>query len=576
MHVDEARAGRHLTRAAAWLAAAACGVLLNAGAFAVQRTTEPLPTFRDVGSESDLRFTNVNGASQDKHFVETMGSGGLFFDFDDDGWLDVFLVDGGSHADPAVAQRARHRLFRNTGGGAFEDVTAASGIRHRDFGMGACAGDYDNDGRVDLYVTNFGPDILYRNAGGGTFADVTKAAGITAPLWGTSCGFGDFDRDGDLDLFVTNYVDMGKDRNRFCGNMQQKLRAYCHPLNFEGSPNVLYRNDGKGVFTDVTSTAGVAGHRGNGLGVAIADYDDDSWPDVFVANDAVPNFLFHNEGKGRFAETALVAGVAVSTSGTARAGMGTAFGDYDGDGRLDLVVTNHETEMHSLFRNLGDGLFGEATVESRLGSATLPYVGFGVVFFDYDNDGALDLSIVNGHVVDNVAQFRSGAKHAQPRLLLRNTGGRFRDVSPQSGPAFGVERVGRGLAAGDVDNDGDLDLLVTNNGGAAELLRNDGGNRANALLLKLTGTRSNRDALGARVTVAAGSRVQVREVTSGSSYLAQNDLRVHVGLGDRDSAERVAIRWPSGATEVLSNVAANQIVSVREGAGIVSRVAFVR
>ena len=562
--------------AAAALAAAAALVLVDAGVVALQRAEGPGPAFHDVAAASGLRFTNVNGASPEKHFVETMGSGGLFLDFDDDGWLDVFLVDGGSHADLAVARRARHRLFRNTGGGAFEDVTGASGIGHRDYGMGACAGDVDNDGRIDLYVTNVGPDSLFRNLGGGRFADVTKAAGITAPLWGTSCGFGDFDRDGDLDLFVTNYVDMGKDRNRFCGNRELNLRAYCHPLNFPGSPNVLYRNDGKGVFTDVTATAGLAGHRGNGLGVAIADYDGDGWPDVFVANDAVPNFLFHNEGTGQFAETALVAGVAVSTSGTARAGMGTAFGDYDADGRLDLVVTNHETEMHGLFRSLGDRLFGEVTVESGLGAATLPYVGFGVVFFDSDNDGALDLSIVNGHVVDNVAQFRRGAKHAQPRLLLRNAGGRFRDVSRQSGPAFAVERVGRGLAAGDVDNDGDLDLLVTNNGGPAELLRNDGGNRANALLLKLVGTKSNRNAIGARVSVTAGARTQVREVMSGSSYLAQNDLRVHVGLGDHRAAERVEIRWPGGETEVLTNIAANQIVSVREGAGIVGRVPFGR
>jgi hypothetical protein len=554
----------------------ACGGLLIVTSMSAQPAQGSSVTFRDISREVGLTFTNINGASPEKHFVETMGSGGLFLDFDDDGWLDVFLVDGGSQADPAVARRARHRLFRNRQDGTYEDVTAKSAIRHREYGMGACAGDYDNDGRVDLYITNFGPNQLFRNEGGGVFADVSLKAGVASGRWSTSCAFADLDVDGDLDLFVTHYVDMGKDRNRFCGNMASKLRAYCHPLNFQGSPNVFYRNDGMGTFTEAPAAAGISGHLGNGLGVAIGDYDDDGWPDVFVANDAVPNFLFHNEGKGRFAETALVAGVAVASNGTARAGMGTAFADYDGDGRLDLVVTNHETEMHSLFRNLGGGLFGEATIESGLGSVTLPYVGFGVVFFDYDNDGALDLSIANGHVIDNVAQFRSGAKHAQQRLLLRNTGGRFRDVSDQSGPAFAVDQVGRGLAAGDIDNDGDLDLLVTNNGGPAALLRNDGGNRGHALLIKLIGAASNRNAIGARLRVMAGSRTQLREVTSGSSYLAQNDLRVHVGLGDRTFAERIEIRWPSGRTEVLQNVPSDQVVTVREGQGAVSKVPFER
>jgi hypothetical protein len=352
---------------------------------------------------------------------------------------------------------------------------------------------------------------------------------------------------------------------------------YCHPLNFQGSPNVLYRNTGMGSFTDVTARAGIAAYRGNGLGVAVGDYDDDLWPDVFVANDAVPNFLFHNDGHGRFTEDALVAGVAVASDGKARAGMGTAFADFDGDGRLDLVVTNHETEMHSLFRNLGEGLLADATVSSGVGPATLPFVGFGVVFIDHDNDGDLDLAIVNGHVIDNIALLRNGAKHAQPRLLLENIGsGRFRDVSRQAGPGFAVDSVGRTLVAGDIDNDGDLDLLVTNNGGAAELLRNDDGNRGNSLLIRLVGTASNRDGVGARLRVTAGSRTQAREVTSGSSYLGQNDTRVHVGLGSANGVDRLEIRWPSGRIDVLDNVPVNQLITVREGTGIVSSVPFVR
>jgi hypothetical protein len=540
--------------------------------------------FHDVSEASGLIFTHVNGASPDKHFAEIMGSGGLFFDFDSDGWIDLFLVDGGSKADPQVARTARHRLFHNRGNGSFDDVTATSGIRHLSYGMGACAGDYDNDGLTDLYVTNDGPNILYRNAGNGTFTDVTAHAGVGSPLWSTSCAFADFDRDGRLDLFVTSYV-QGADENPFCGRTGTgKLRMYCHPLNFRRSPNVLYHNAGDGTFTEVSLSAGIAPMTGNGLGVAVADYDDDMWPDVFVANDGVPNFLFHNEGNGRFTERALVAGVSVGSDGKARAGMGTAFGDVDGDSRLDLVVTNHETEMHSLFRNAGGGAFTDATASSGIGPATLRYVGFGVVFADHDNDGDLDLAIVNGHVIDNIAMIRSGAKHAQKRLLLENTGSRFRDASGVSGPGFAGERVGRTVVSGDIDNDGDLDLLVTSNGQGVELLLNDGGNRSNALLLRLVGTRSpstslrasNRDAIGARLLLTAGGRTQVREVTSGSSYLGQNDLRVHVGLGDATIVDRVEIRWPSGRTELVQNVAANQLVVIREGAGVVESTPFRR
>jgi hypothetical protein len=531
--------------------------------------------FHDVSTAAGLVFTHVNGASPDKHFAEIMGSGGLFFDFDNDSWIDVFLVDGGSKADPLVAHTARHRLFRNRGDGSFGDVTVRSGIRHSAYGMGACAGDYDNDGLTDLYLTNDGPNVLYRNAGNGAFSDVTARAGVGSPLWSTSCAFADFDRDGRLDLFVTSYV-QGADQNPFCGRTGTgKLRMYCHPLTFRPSPNVLYHNAGGGTFTNVSVSAGIAPFTGNGLGVAIADYDDDMWPDVFVANDGVPNFLFHNEGNGRFTDRALVAGVSVASDGKARAGMGTAFGDGDGDGRLDLVVTNHETEMHSLFRNAGGGAFTDATASSGIGPATLRYVGFGVVFADLDNDGDLDLAIVNGHVIDNIAMFRSGAKHAQQRLLLENTGtGRFRDASALSGPGFAGERVGRTVVSGDVDNDGDLDLLVTSNGQGVELLRNDGGNRGNALLLRLVGTRSNRDAIGARLRLTAGGRTQVREVTSGSSYLGQNDPRVHVGLGDATVVAGLEIRWPSGRTEVVQNVAANHLVVIREGAGVVESTPF--
>jgi hypothetical protein len=534
------------------------------------------PLFTDVAKAAGIAVRHTSGASAEKYLAETMGSGAVFFDYDADGWLDLFLVDGGSVADPAVAARARHRLFRNLGTGAFADVTARSGITRGDYGMGACAGDVDNDGRIDLYITSYGANALYRNAGNGGFVDVTKSARVGLTRWSTSCAFLDIERDGDLDLFVANYLDAPKTNHPFCGDPRRRIRSYCHPLNFTGLPSVLYRNDGGGVFTDSSASAGIASHVGNGLGVAVGDYDDDGLPDVFVANDAVPNFLFHNEGRGRFAEVGLAAGVSVARDGKARAGMGTEFADYSGDGRLDLVVTNHEFETHSLFRNDGRGLFTDATVEGGIGPPTLPFVGFGVAFVDIDNSGVLDLSIVNGHVVDNTELFRPGSTHKQRKLLFRNTNGRrFQEIGRGAGPGFGMDNVGRSLIAGDVDNDGDVDLLVTNNGGLPELLRN-GHSGGNAIVLRLVGTASNRDALGARVRVTTGGRIQVREVKSGSGYLGQSDVRVHVGLGDAAAVDRLDIMWPSGRAERVERPPVNQVVTVQEGRGVTASIPFAR
>jgi hypothetical protein len=340
--------------------------------------------------------------------------------------------------------------------------------------------------------------------------------------------------------------------------------------------SVLYRNNGKGRFEDISRQAAIASHRGNGLGVAVSDVDEDGWPDIFVANDSTPNFLFHNNGNGSFTEIAGLAGVAVASDGKPRAGMGTAFGDFAGTGHLGLVVTNHETEMHSLFVNLGGRLFSDVTIRSGVGPATRPYVGFGVVFFDYDNDTRLDIAIVNGNVVVNVAQIRARSKLAQRKLLLRNAGERFVDATKEAGPGFALEGVGRALAAGDVDNDGDLDLLVANNGDRPNLLLNDGGNAANAVLVRAVGTTSNRSAIGTRLTLTAGGRRQLREVQSGSGYLAQNDLRAHFGLGGAERAERLEIRWPDGTTDVVENLAANQQVTVRQGQGVVTRTPLTR
>jgi hypothetical protein len=535
------------------------------------RTGVQLPQFVDVAREAGITFRHVNGASADKHLVETMGAGGLFFDYDSDGWIDVFLVDSGSLADPAVATRARHRLYRNLGTGRFADVSDRSGIRHSAYGMGACAADYDGDGDPDIYITNDGPNALYQNRGDGRFVDVTAAAGVGDARWSASCAFADLDRDGDLDLWVTNYVAADRRRSPFCGDARRGVRFYCHPLNYDPLPNTLYRNDG-GTFTDVSVESGIGALRSNGLGVVIADENDDGWPDVFVANDSLPNFLFRNAGKMRFREEALTAGVAVAADGQPRAGMGIDAGDYDRDGRLDLVITNLDFQMHSLYRGLAGGTFAWSTIESGIGYATLPFVGFGVAFLDYDNDGQLDVAIANGHILENAPQFRAGATYRQRKLLFRNTTGRrFTEVGRTAGAPFTAARVGRGLATGDVDNDGDLDLLVTNNGGEAELLRNDAPGGTHSLLLRLRGAGRNREAIGARVLVTTGTRTIRRDVTAGSSYLSQNDLRVHVGLGEAAQADRIEIRWPSGKTETIPPVPAGQQLTIEEGRAIVER-----
>ena len=557
------------------------GVLLGSAlgaalAMASASSTETTVRFVDATRDAGIAFQHINGASPDKHLVETMGSGAAFFDYDNDGWIDLFLVDGGSLADAAVARRARHRLYHNRGNGTFEDATMRSEIAHREYGMGACAGDYDNDGWVDLYITNFGPNTLYRNRGDGTFADVTSTARVGSPLWSTGCAFADLDRDGDLDLFVTNYVDAKATHSPFCGNAARKTRFYCHPLIFNPLPNLLYRNDGMGVFTDISMASGVGALTGNGLGVVVTDYDGDRWPDVFVANDSVPNFLFHNTG-GRFAEVGLASGVAVAIDGKARAGMGVDAGDYDGDGRFDFVVTNLDYETHSLFRGLDKGLFAYATSEAGIGFATLPFVGFGAAFVDVDNDAQLDIAVANGHIMDNAPEVRSGATYAQRNLLFRNSSGRrFTEIGRSAGPGFALEKVSRSLATADVDNDGDVDLLISNNGQTADLLRNDGGKGGNAVLVRVVGVASNRDGIGTQLRLTAAGRTQLREVRAGSSYLGQNDLRQHIGIGSATRIDSLEVRWPSGRTDTLTSIPVNHVVTIREGGGVIQATPFAR
>jgi hypothetical protein len=534
-------------------------------------------SFTDVTVAANVAFTHINGASPDKHLPETMGSGGAFVDLDSDGWPDIFLVDGGSIADPQVARRAQPRVLRNRRNGTFEDVTAKSGIAQHGYGMGVCAGDIDNDGHIDLYVTGVVSNVLYRNRGDFTFTDVTASARVAGGGWSTSCAFADLDGDGDLDLFVTRYVDVSRPEP-FCGDERAKRRAYCHPLALPPMSNLVFRNDGHGVFTDVSESSGISKYRSNGLGVVISDLDNNGFPDIVVANDSLPNFLFVNEGGWRFIEAALPQGVSVADDGKARAGMGVDTGDYDGDGLLDLVVTNLDFEMTSVFRNLGNRLFAYATRESGIAAPTRPYVGFGVLLLDYDNDTRLDIAVVNGHVMDNTAMFRQGSTHAQPNLLMHNEDGRhFRTAGRLPTSADTPDKVSRGLAAADFDNDGDLDLLVTNNGGRVDLLRNDfpwGVNARHSLLVQLISRTSAPNGIGARVVATVGSRTLVREVKAGSSYLSQSDTRVHIGLDQADTVQRLEVRWPRGATEVFSNVAANQILTIREGDGIVARKPF--
>jgi hypothetical protein len=531
-------------------------------------------TFVNVAQEAGIDFLHQNGATPEKYMPETMAGGGLFFDYDDDGWIDVFLVNGGSFVDEGIASSATHRLYHNDGDGTFTDRSEDSGIGVSGFGMGACSADYDNDDRVDLYITSMGINRLYHNEGNGSFGDVTEPTGTGYELWSSSCAFADVDNDGDVDLYVTNYVDFAVDNNKPCLHTGD-VPVYCHPNVYNGMSDVLYRNNGNGTFTDISHESGIYNTDGNGLGVVFADYDRDGWTDIYVANDSVPNFMFHNKGDGTFEEVALFVGVAVGRNGEPLAGMGTDMGDINGDGLPDAFVTNLARETHNLYINLGGGIFMDSTFESGAGRATLPFVGFGTTFFDFDNDRDLDIAVANGDVIDDSSLLGYDITYPQRNLLLENDGdGMFVDVGPDSGPGFALEKVGRALASGDIDNDGDLDLLVVNVGQTTDLLRNDGGNANNSILIRTIGAESNRDGIGAELTLTVGGQELVRHVKAGSSYLAQNDLRVHFGLGTATSAARLEIRWPSGQVDEIEDIEANRILTFREGEGVLDETPF--
>ena len=530
---------------------------LLAAAPAVLRAAGPAGVgFRltDVTQAAGIDFKHNTGAFGAKYLPETMGPGCAFIDYDGDGWLDILLINGADW--PGHKQRrTTMRLYHNNRNGTFTDVTAAAGLAIEMYGMGVAVADYDNDGLPDIFVTAVGQNRLFKNTGKGRFVDVTQKAGLGGrSAFSTSAMWFDYDRDGLLDLFVCNYVQWTPEHDVFC-SVDGKNKSYCTPEAFRGSTCWLFRNRGDGTFEDVTAKSGIFDTSSKSLGVALLDHDRDGWSDIAVANDTQPNKLYRNRGNGTFEEMGVRAGLAFSEDGRARAGMGIDAADFMNEGASGVAIANFDNEMVGLYRAGQNGTYRDMALQSGVGQASRNSLGFGCAFFDADLDGRLDLAVVNGHIDPTVRNIRANVGYAQaPHLFLNLGGGRFRDTAAEAGSGFAAPKLARGLACGDFDNDGDVDLLITTNGGPALLYRNDVLNGNRSLRLRLTGTKSNRDAIGAVVRVETPDGSQMRTVKTGSSYLSQSELTLTFGLGLRDSARRVVVEWPSGKTQEFRDV----------------------
>jgi hypothetical protein len=547
-----------------------------AGALPKVRVDIPLPKvqFEDIAAKSGLTIQHVSGGYNKKYLLESTGSGVALLDYDRDGFLDVFLVNGTTLEGFPQGQEPTSHLYRNNKDGTFTDVTEKAGLMRSGWGQGVCVGDYDNDGNDDLFVTFYGQNALYRNEGNGSFTDITEKAGLLHKTvrWSTGCSFLDYDKDGMLDLFVANYVDLDLKRTPAKGTTQycrwKGIPVVCGPRGLACGMNLLYHNNGNGTFADVSEKAGITKSSGHyAFTSLVSDYDNDGWPDIYVACDSTPNILYHNEGNGTFTDLGLISGSALNEDGEEQAGMGVSAADYDNDGFFDIVKTNFTDDIPTLYHNKGDGLFADVSNPARLGANTR-YVGWGTAFLDVDHDGWKDIFMVNGHVYPDVDAYSLESPYKQERVLqwnLRN--GTFLDISSQAGPGIEERRCSRGAAVGDLDNDGSLEIVINNMNDTPNLLKNLG-ERKNWILIRTVGRQSNRDGIGARVTVLTGNLKQMDEVRSGGSYISQSDLRLHFGIGDAEKVDRAEVFWPSGKKEAFPNLKANEIVVLEEGKGI--------
>jgi hypothetical protein len=553
----------------------AAALLLVTFAVSAQSPAPPQPqpsiTFRDITKQAGIHFIHNNAAFGKKYLPETMGAGVAFIDYDNDGWPDIFLVNG-TDWPGRPSKHSTPKLYHNNHDGTFTDVTHKAGLDSEIFGMGVAVGDYDNDGFDDLFVTALGQSHLFHNNGNGTFTDVTQEAGLLGPKeFSTSAAWVDYDKDGKLDLVVANYVQWSIEGDLYC-TLDGKSKSYCTPESYKGTSIRLWHNRGDGTFEDVTQKAGLGDSTSKTLGVAILDYDNDGWPDLLLSNDTQPNKLYRNNGNGTFTEKAVVAGVAFSEDGVARAGMGVDAADYDRSGLPSILITNFSNQMVSLYHNEGRGLFVDEAPRSEIGRASLLTLGFGCFFFDYDLDGWPDIFIANGHIDNDIERVQPNVKYAMPPHLFRNMGtGNFQEVTKSLGKSFSAARVGRGAASADINNDGRLDLLLSTNGGPAYLFLNEAAGPAAAnksLRVKLVGTKSNRDGIGAVAKISSGGITQSQMLRSGSSYLSASELVLTFGLGPTDKVDTLEVHWPSGQLDTLSAIPAGQTITITETKGI--------